>query len=75
VATVQFFDEPCTFEVKRGVVITSWPSGECLAFPLDVFRIQLARANEAVNAYDRGNIYEFPRPKRPRKRKDDAAEG
>jgi hypothetical protein len=72
---VLFFDEPCSFEVKRGVVITSWPSGEKLAFPLDVFRIQLARATDAINTYDHGNVFEFPRPKRPRKRKDDAAEG
>jgi hypothetical protein len=64
---VLYFDEPCSFEVKRGVVITSWPSGEKLAFPLDVFRIQLERAVAAIVVHDacQGQVI----PMRPRRKR------
>jgi hypothetical protein len=69
---VLYFDEPCSFEVKRGVVITSWPSGEKLAFPLDVFRIQLARATKAVAEHD-ARLAEVVPMRRARRGEDHAA--
>ena len=48
---VEFVDEPCDVEIKRGVVYLIWPNGR-RAFPIDVFRANMARCQKALAEFD-----------------------
>lgn len=59
----EFSGDPAEFEVVDGIMHCKWQGKRPdLCIPLRVFRVNLARASEAVAEYDRGNVYSFPRP-------------
>lgn len=49
---VEFVEEPFEVEIKKGVAIHRWPSGRKRAVPIDVFRVQVERANKALAEFD-----------------------
>lgn len=50
----EFFDEPFEIEIKKGVALHTWPNGRKRAVPIDVFRVQVERANRALAEFDAG---------------------
>jgi hypothetical protein len=49
---VEFVDEPFTITIKQGNAICSYSNGVRRAFPLAVFRQDVARANKALAEFD-----------------------
>jgi len=70
---VDFIEEPCTFEIRREVAYAAWPNGTRMAFPLDVFRVQVARANGTLAEYDARKAQVVPMRARKKSGGDQAA--
>lgn len=52
VGVVEFMEEPFEVEIRRENAILTWPNGSRRAIPLHVFRIEAARAGQALAQHD-----------------------